>query len=259
MANPQKENGYVPIANAIFESFCSIRIPGEARQVLDCIIRQTYGYNKKEDTISLAQFSQWTGMKKPEVCRALAKLQTMKLIIGEKANSRNTATKYSLNKNYDEWVPLAKKPTTIGEKANANSKKTLKNIEVPLAKKPPSKDSNTKDNIQKTEGNTPAKNARTFFKGVKDLIEKIESIESGDTKEFLRTLEHTYPQAQKGLIWTEIKKFYLYWTELNATGTKQRWQKQEAFQVERRLVTWFGKIEQFKRSEINKDTKVGSL
>ena len=35
MANPQKENGYVPVANAIFEAFRSIRISGEARQVLD--------------------------------------------------------------------------------------------------------------------------------------------------------------------------------------------------------------------------------
>lgn len=258
MANPQKENGYTAIANDILNAFRAFRIPGEARQVLECIIRQTYGYNKREDRISLLQFSEWTGMKKPEVCRALAKLQTMNIIIGEKANNRNIATKYSLNKNYDEWMSLAKKQMTIGKKANTKIKKPLQNIEGSLAKKPPSKDI-VKDTIQKTGENTPSKNAKLFFKGVKDLIEKTESEEAQATRLFLQKLETDYPNVQKGFIWSEIKKFYLYWTELNSTGKKERWEKQDAFQVDRRLITWFGKIQQFKRSEINKDTKIGKL
>lgn len=247
MANPQKENGYIPIANEIYDAFRSIRIPGEAHQVLYCVIRQTYGYGKKEDRIALEQFSQWTGMKKPEVCRALAKLQMMNIIIGEKANSRNIATKYSLNKNWEKWKPLAKKQTTVGKKANSNSKKPLRHIEVPLAKKPPSKD-NTKDNIQKTVG-TPAKNARQFFKGVNDLANKIESEEALATKIFLQGLESRYPNATKGLIWAEIRKFERYWTESNKLGTKQRWEQQGTFEVDRRLVTWFGKIKQFEKVE----------
>lgn len=120
-------------------------------------------------------------------------------------------------------------------------------------------DKNVKNVKNVQEESTPSKNAKTFFKGVKDLMEKVESEEAESTKTFLRTLEQNYPQAQKGLIWSEIKKFYLYWTELNSTGRKERWEKQDAFQVDRRLVTWFGKIQQFKRSEINKDTKVGKL
>lgn len=253
MANPQKENGYTVIANEILNAFRGIRIPGEARQVLDCIIRQTYGYNKKTDTIALSQFVEWTGMKKPEVCRALAKLQTMNLIVGEKANSRNIATKYGLNKNYDKWEPLAKKPTTIGEKANSISKKPLKNIEVPLAKKPPSKD-NTKDNITKERGARP-NTTINFFTGINDLIEKKETKESVVMKEFLQKLAEKYPKAPKELLWAEIKKFYNYWTEKSEMGTKERWQKQTVFQVDRRLVTWFSKINQFQRSEIKSKGK----
>jgi phage replication O-like protein O len=49
--SPQKEHGYTPIANEIYDAFVRTRISGEARQVLDCIIRKTYGYNKKEDKI----------------------------------------------------------------------------------------------------------------------------------------------------------------------------------------------------------------
>jgi len=61
---PQKENGYTPIANEIMDALCSHRISGEERQLLDCIIRKTYGWNKKVDEISLSQFMKMTGMYK---------------------------------------------------------------------------------------------------------------------------------------------------------------------------------------------------
>jgi phage replication O-like protein O len=79
-ACPQKQNGYVPIANEIYDALIGIRIPGEAEQCLKLIIRKTYGYNKKEDAISLSQFCSFTGLKKPNVCKAIRKL---KEIIGK--------------------------------------------------------------------------------------------------------------------------------------------------------------------------------
>lgn len=36
----------------------------------------------------------------------------------------------------------------------------------------------------------------------------------------------------------EFEKFLLYWTEPNKSGTKQRWELQQTFDVKRRLVTW---------------------
>ncbi len=266
MANPQKEHGYVAIANDIYDAFRSIRISGEARQVLDCIIRQTYGYNKKTDRIALSQFCEWTGMKKPEVCRALAKLQMMKIVIGKKANHKNIATEYGLNKNYEEWILLAKKPTSIGKKANTKIKKPLRRIEVPLAILPPSKDI-IQTNIQKTgekaltQTATPRIITNTFFKGVQDLKDKIVSDEAEATKQFLKALSEKHNTVPKDKLWNEIVKFELYWTELNGSGTKQRWQKQDSFQVERRLVTWFGNIKDFEKKNTIKNNKyrVGSV
>jgi len=52
MANPQIENGYTRIANETMDALAKIRIPGQARQVLDFILRKTYGWNKKTDMIS---------------------------------------------------------------------------------------------------------------------------------------------------------------------------------------------------------------
>jgi phage replication O-like protein O len=106
--NPQKENGYTAIANEIMEALARIRISGEARQVLDVILQKTYGFNKKEDVIALSQFCAKTGLKKPIVCRAINKLEEMKLIIKK---DNDIANSYSLQKDYSKWEPLSKKIT----------------------------------------------------------------------------------------------------------------------------------------------------
>lgn len=108
MANPQLENGYVKIATEIMEAFARYRIPGEARQVLDFILRKTYGWNKKEDEISLAQFIVGTGLKKPTVCRSIHKLIHLNLII-KKDNGKKVI--YRFNKDFSTWKILSKKIT----------------------------------------------------------------------------------------------------------------------------------------------------
>jgi len=117
----------------------------------------------------------------------------------------------------------------------------------------------TIDTDKKTTGaNTeykPSEKTRYFFKGIADLRDKIESEHATQTREFLVALQSKYPNATKSLIWTEIQKFERYWTELNQSGTKERWQKETAFEVDRRLVTWFAKKDQFKKVEIINNNK----
>ena len=81
MADPQLEKGYTKIANEILEALAKIRIPGEARQILDVILRKTYGWGKKEDNISLSQFQKNTNLSKPNICRGINKLINMNIII----------------------------------------------------------------------------------------------------------------------------------------------------------------------------------
>lgn len=113
MASPQIENGFMRIANELLEAYARIRIPGEARQVLDVILRKTYGYGKKEDAISLSQFVLATGILKPNVCASLNHLRKMNLII-QKDNA--IANIYSINKDYTSWRPLSKKITVLSKK-----------------------------------------------------------------------------------------------------------------------------------------------
>ena len=140
---PQCEDGYTKIANELLEAFGLIRIPGEARQVLDVIIRKTYGWGKKMDAISLEQFCLTTGLKKPNVVRAIKKLLTMNLIIKK---DNGYVAMYGINKTYSTWQRLSKKITL--------SKAIISVIEKdkkPLSKKIPTKES-IKETITKERG-----------------------------------------------------------------------------------------------------------
>lgn len=115
MANPQTSDGFTSIANEIMEALAKVRIPGEARQVLDFILRKTYGWQKKIDEIALSKFVEGTGLSRPHICNSIQKLLKMKLIITEKGNEN---TSYGIQKDFEKWIPLPKKVTIITEKGN---------------------------------------------------------------------------------------------------------------------------------------------
>ncbi len=133
MANPQKENGFTAIANEIMDALIKIRIPGEARQVLDLIIRQTYGWNKKQDAIALTQFVEATGLSKVHVCRMLNRLYEMNIItnIGKSITKKGNEISqvYEFNKNYETWKPLPKK-VTLPKKVISITKKGNKPLPI---------------------------------------------------------------------------------------------------------------------------------
>jgi len=143
MANPQLENGYVRIATETYEALCRIRINGEARQVMDLIIRKTYGFRKRDDNISLSQFSVGTGLRRPTVCRAINKLKQMNLIIITQKDN-NKFTLFRFNKDFDTWEALPKK-ITLPKKIMGITQKDNNS----LPKKRHTIDIDTKDNITK--------------------------------------------------------------------------------------------------------------
>jgi len=42
-----------------------------------------------------------------------------------------------------------------------------------------------------------------------------------------------------------LRKFYNYWTEMNKSGTKLRFELQQTFEISKRLATWAGKDKEF--------------
>ncbi len=180
MASPQIEDGYIKIANELMQALARIRIPGEARQIVDTIFRKTYGFNKKEDRISLSQFCLGTGMKKPACSRAIKTASRMNIIIKKDNDGIHF---YSINKDFETWKPLSKKITHFIEKDNGGREKAFKNDSLSnyeaLSKKITGGESLSKkitpiiekDNIQKTllqktKENIPQKKKSTRTKDV---------------------------------------------------------------------------------------------
>jgi phage replication O-like protein O len=145
MASPQKENGYTPIANELLEALAGIRIPGEARQCLDVIIRKTYGWGKTDDIISLSQFALITHMGKTHILIGLRKLEEMKILVIQKGNVNGN--KYKFYKDFDRWRPLPKK-VIVTQKGNGVTQKGNESLPKKV---------HTIDNLQKTQTQKKAK------------------------------------------------------------------------------------------------------
>lgn len=47
MANPQLEDGFMRVANGIVDNICKLSLNGTEQKVIWCVIRYTYGFNRK--------------------------------------------------------------------------------------------------------------------------------------------------------------------------------------------------------------------
>ena len=157
---------------------------------------------------------------------------------------------------YEEgWVGIK----NFTKHQNQNSPKIKKGIEIELENVPKSikkmvlgkgidtlshlnsnLNSNSNSNTKRDGGDkspTPAQDTKDFFTNQirqDELVGKL--VEKGMPEVVARS---------------EVNKFIDYWTELNQSGTKQRWQQEKAFELRRRLSTWFsnaGKFNTIKKS-----------
>lgn len=104
MANPQKENGHVPIANEIIEAMARTEFnPCEIR-VLMVVFRKTFGWNKSFDCISLSQFQMLTGgLERRSITRTLAALEARKIIEVLRDHGGHINA-YRIQKDYEQWL-----------------------------------------------------------------------------------------------------------------------------------------------------------
>lgn len=103
MANPQKENGFTPIANEILENIYSRKFTANQLTILLVVFRFTYGFQRKEHEFSLGFLSDATGIDRKGVKRALDDLLTKNVLIVTKPATFNEPRKLSFNKNYETW------------------------------------------------------------------------------------------------------------------------------------------------------------
>ena len=114
--SPQKENGYTPIANEIFEAFYRCKMNEYERVIVCTIWRKTYGWSKKEDWVSNSQFSKETGILPSHITR------TIKQLIKKCVVNKN-GKKLSINKHYHEWkVEWRKLPLQVTNVTSTGNK-----------------------------------------------------------------------------------------------------------------------------------------
>ena len=100
MADVQLENGYLKIANELYEALCKLHLSGYENQVLRAVIRLTYGYNRKSAEIDLKKFQELTGIKQTSrISEAIIHLLAMNII----RKSGGQRGKFSINKHYNRW------------------------------------------------------------------------------------------------------------------------------------------------------------
>lgn len=98
---PQRENGHIDINNENAEQFAKFHFSGNEWQILWVVLRKTWGWQKKEDNISLTQFQKYTNLSRPSVKEAIDKLVGKKVLVVKKNIYINS---YSFNKLYNQWI-----------------------------------------------------------------------------------------------------------------------------------------------------------
>ena len=93
---------FTQVPNTLLEKLISYRIPGEARQVLDFIVRETFSFHRASVDTTLKYISDKTGLARQNVSRAVKKLVDMKVIKGIK-NDSSKGYKFCVNNSLSEW------------------------------------------------------------------------------------------------------------------------------------------------------------
>ncbi|MBA7536960.1 hypothetical protein ES705_29226 [subsurface metagenome] len=117
IANPQKEDGHVDIANEIVEALAKIYLSSRESQILWAIFRKTYGWHKKIDWITGSQLVKMTGISKSHISETLKRLVQRNLVI-------KNGNKLGFQKDYELWEKFPN-GGTIKKFPNGGTKSSL--------------------------------------------------------------------------------------------------------------------------------------
>lgn len=104
MTNPQKENGYTPIYNEVLEAIYNSPFNATQLKIIMIICRYTYGFSRKEHSISETFISKAANISKRYISSELNKLVEQRVVIITKPHTDITSRVLKLNKHYDEWL-----------------------------------------------------------------------------------------------------------------------------------------------------------
>ena len=101
MASPQLEDGYTRVANEIMERLSQISLPAYEFRAVFCLLRLTYGFGKRQDWITLNQFSRAMKVDRRNVHRALRSLMAKQIVVVSRDDKNRPF--YNFQKDYEQW------------------------------------------------------------------------------------------------------------------------------------------------------------
>jgi len=162
----QLEDGkYTRILNVIIEELDRIPFKGCELQICWHVIRQTYGYNKLTDRISLTQFQDKLQRSRPTIIKGLRNLCIMNILL---VNTGLLGKQYKLNKYYKTWKVVN---TGLLVKRRGGLL-----VNTGLHTKDNTKDNNISTSIKKSSG------TNKMYHSEPDNIEEVISLEGSPIK-----------------------------------------------------------------------------
>lgn len=139
--NPQKENGYTPIANELLEQIMSFDFSKRQLLVLLAISRMTYGYSKKSDALSGWQIAKLTKLDRSSVSKTINELLELNVITKldtGRVSHGVLVNEIAINKLYKDWLTVDK-TSTVDKSSTVDKTSTVtvdKTSTQPLIKRP---------------------------------------------------------------------------------------------------------------------------
>ena len=99
-ASPQLENGHTRISNELLEAIIKCHFCATELNIIWFIVRNTYGWNRKEAIISYGMIAKGINRDIRYVKRIVSRLIKNRVIFKAKINNQNL---FGLNKNYKSW------------------------------------------------------------------------------------------------------------------------------------------------------------
>lgn len=222
MANPQKENGHpdiykdghIDIAHPLAKKWRSYRLSGEEWQILWVIMGKTWGWHKAWDNISIKRFYTETGIKKPNIIRAINKLIIKKIVIKSDNKDNKKLSRYHINSHFEQWSNVIKKDNDKNVINKDNKTLSIKitgvinNDNEKTSNLLPDKDllmpkeTLTKENTQK-KGNVVL--VETVDKSIELKKEMLDLVSGCFKEDFLNKLFKQYPVEKIEKYFEELK------------------------------------------------------
>lgn len=146
---PQTEDGYLRIANELYEAILQFNFSKRQLLVVLAIIRKTYGYGKKSDDVSLSQLEGLISIDRAHISRTINELVAMGVLLKQNGKYGQVL---ALIKNYRNWKVLPKQQQV---ECCQNSNVDVAETATEVLPKQQTQKTTPKDNTQKKDPPPP--------------------------------------------------------------------------------------------------------